>query len=83
MGQPAQGLGGRIRLLGERPDLETLYPAFDIATLSSAFGEAFPNVVGEAMACAVPCVATDIGDIAAVIGDCGVVSRMGISAGSP
>lgn len=68
----AHGLGGQVRLLGERRDLETLYPAFDIVTLSSAFGEAFPNVLGEAMACGVPCVATDIGDTATIIGNCGV-----------
>ena len=71
----AQGLGGRIRLLGERSDLAVLYPVFDIATLSSAFGEGFPNVLGEAMACALPCVATDIGDAAAIIGDCGIAVR--------
>jgi glycosyltransferase involved in cell wall biosynthesis len=69
----SHGLGERITLLGERRDLDTLYPAFDIVTLSSAFGEGFPNVLGEAMACAVPCVATDVGDAAAIIADCGVV----------
>ena len=68
----AHGLHSRIHLLGERDDLETLYPVFDIVSLSSAFGEGFPNVLGEAMACAVPCVATDVGDAAAIIADCGV-----------
>ncbi|MGC2411829.1 MAG: glycosyltransferase [Stellaceae bacterium] len=67
------GLAGRVIALGERSDLETLYPAFDIVTLASAFGEALPMVLGEAMACGAPCVATDTGDCAAVIGDAGII----------
>jgi glycosyltransferase involved in cell wall biosynthesis len=69
----AHGLAPRVSSLGERSDLERLYPTFDIVTLSSAFGEALPMVLGEAMACGVPCVATDIGDSAAVVGDAGII----------
>lgn len=69
----AHGLTQRVRLLGERQDMNAIYPAFDIATLSSAFGEGFPNVIGEAMSCGVPCVATDSGDSAEILGHTGLV----------
>jgi glycosyltransferase involved in cell wall biosynthesis len=65
------GLRGVCHLLGERNDIPRITAALDLATLSSAFGEGFPNALGEAMACEVPCVATDVGDSAYVIGDAG------------
>ncbi len=64
---------------GERKDMLAVYNALDIATLSSSFGEGFPNVIGEAMACGKPCVVTDVGDSAFVIGDQGLV----VPAGDP
>lgn len=69
----ALGLDGRVRMLGKRADMAQVFAAFDVATLSSAHGEGFPNVLGEAMSCATPCVATDVGDAAIIIRDTGYI----------
>ncbi len=67
------GIAKQVHLLGERQDIPDLMTSFDIFTTSSAYGESFPNVLGEAMSCQIPCVATDIGDSQTIIGDTGVV----------
>jgi glycosyltransferase involved in cell wall biosynthesis len=69
----AADLRGVTHLLGERTDMPRVTAALDIATSSSAYGEAFPNAVGEAMACGVACVVTDVGDSARIVGDAGWV----------
>ena len=65
-------LTGRVLLLGERTDISQLTPGLDIACSSSAY-EGFSNSIGEAMACGVPCVVTDVGDSAYLVEDTGVI----------
>jgi glycosyltransferase involved in cell wall biosynthesis len=67
------GLADRLVWAGEIGNVAAAYNAFDIATLPSAFGEGFPNAVGEAMACGIPVVATDVGDVRTIIGELGEV----------
>ena len=66
-------LAGRAHLLGIRRDTPRLLASLDVYVSASWYGEAFPNVLGEAMACGVPCVTTDIGDSARIVAGLGRV----------
>ena len=62
----------QVFLLGERTDVAQITAALDVAVNASR-GESFPNAIGEAMACGVPCVVTDVGDSACIVGKTGKV----------
>jgi glycosyltransferase involved in cell wall biosynthesis len=74
----AAGLDAHCHLLGPRQDLPRLFAAIDIFT-SPSLSEAFPSAVGEAMACGTPCVVTNVGDSALIVGETGKV----VPAGNP
>ena len=66
-------ISGRLIWSGARSDMTSVYNALDVLCSSSSYGEGFSNVIGESMACGVPCVVTDVGDSSYIVGDTGVV----------
>jgi glycosyltransferase involved in cell wall biosynthesis len=72
------GITDVVHLLGQRSDMPVVTAALDVA-VNASLGEGFPNAVGEAMACAVPCVVTDVGDCADIVGATGHVVPAGDS----
>lgn len=71
------GLGTRLVWTGQRDDLAAVYNALDVACSASVYGEGFSNAIGEAMACAVPSVATDVGDARTILAETGTVVAPG------
>jgi glycosyltransferase involved in cell wall biosynthesis len=66
------GLDGRVHWIGQTAEPEKMFPALDVLTSASRFGEGFSNSVAEAMACGIPCVVTRVGDSAEIVGEVGV-----------
>ena len=71
-------LSSVVHLLGRREDMPSIMTAMD-TIVSCSVSEGFSNVIGEAMACGVPCVVTDVGDSSLIVGETGRV----ISSRSP
>jgi glycosyltransferase involved in cell wall biosynthesis len=66
------GISDCVHYMGPRKDIEQILPALDIYCQSSAYGEALPLILLEAMSCEVPVVTTAVGDAAAVVGGTGL-----------
>lgn len=68
----SSGISDQVRFLGQRTDIAKIMAELDIVT-SSSWSESFPNVIGEAMACGIPCVVTDVGASSLIVGKTGIV----------
>lgn len=70
------GLADRFHLLGEQRNVLDWLASLDVFALFS-LDEGFPNVVAEAMSVGIPCIVTDVGDAALLVGESGIVIRSG------
>lgn len=75
------GLRARVTLAGLQQDMPGFLGMLDLYVSASLWGEGFPNVIGEAMACGTPVLATDVGDSARIVGDAGFVAESGTPEG--
>lgn len=69
-------LGSNVILLGRQDNIPALLSAADIY-VSSSLGESFSNSIGEAMACELYCIVTDVGDSKLIVGETGKVVKAG------
>ncbi len=59
-------IADRVLWVGGGSVMPMAYNALDLCALCSV-DEGFPNVVGEAMACGIPCIVTDVGDASLIV----------------
>ena len=62
-----------IKLMGKKKNISQVMNGLDLYIQSSSYGEGFPNVVAESMACGTPCVVTNVGDSSFVVDKTGWV----------
>jgi glycosyltransferase involved in cell wall biosynthesis len=67
-------LAGRLSLLGVRFDMESVYAAADVVSLTSSNGEAAPLCLIEGMMCGAVPVATDVGDCVSIVAGHGFIT---------
>ncbi len=66
------GIANHVNLLGQRMDIAKIMAGLDLV-VSSSWTEGFSNVIGEAMACGISCVVTDVGESSQIVGETGIV----------
>ncbi len=70
----SKGIHEYISWIGEQGEMSQIYRSFDIYS-SNSLGESFSNSICEAMSSGIPCVVTDVGDSAKIVGETGIVVK--------